>query len=267
MEKELKKKYAALKNYLKKLEEIVVAFSGGVDSTLLLKISNDITGLKVYALIGKSYSTPQAEFLYAMEMAQQIGVNPIVVETNELNSPDYCNNALDRCYRCKKIIFGTFISYMHEFGLRNLADGSNYDDLSDFRPGNKALEEFGVISPFKEFGFTKGNIRELSKELKLPSWNKEALSCLATRISYGEPITREKLLKIEHAETYLRELGFSSVRARLHGDQLRIESSSEQLHRFFEENTRQRIIEKMKGIGFKYISVDMEGYRMGSMNQ
>jgi uncharacterized protein len=266
MDKTLKNKYNSLLSFLNKYDELVVAYSGGVDSTLLLKIIKDIKNIKAYAIIGKSPSTPESEFSQAILIANQIGVDPIIIETHEIHSPDYCSNTLERCYHCKKVIFGTFLKHIESLGLKNLADGSNYDDLKDFRPGKKALEEFGVISPFKETCFTKNDIRELSKELKLPTWNKEALACLATRISYGEPITIEKLRKIEMAENCLRDFGFKYVRARLHGDQLRIETAADQLHMFFEDGIRERIISKMKEIGFKYITIDMEGYRMGSMN-
>jgi uncharacterized protein len=266
MDKLLQTKYNSLIQFLKKYDEWVVAYSGGVDSTLLLKILKDSGSLKVHAIIGKSPSTPETEFDMALQQACQIGVEPIVIETNELNTSDYCSNTLERCYHCKKVIFGTFLKYIRENGLKNLADGSNYDDLKDFRPGNKALEEFGVISPFKETGFTKNDIRELSNELKLSTWNKEALACLATRISYNEPITIEKLKKIEKSEAFLRDLGFRYVRVRLYGEQIRIETAADQIPKFFDDDNQQRIIAKMKEIGFKYITIDMEGYRMGSMN-
>lgn len=266
MNKVLRNKYNLLKDYLKNLEEIVVAFSGGVDSTLLLKVAKDITDIRVYAIIGKSPSTPKTEFQQALTLAREIGIEPIVLETNEINSPDYCSNSLERCYHCKKIIFGTFTKHIEQLGLKNLADGSNYDDLADFRPGTKALREFRVISPLRETGFTKNDIRELSKEINLPTWNKEAMACMATRIAYGESISVEKLQMIEKAEHYLRELGFTYVRARLDGEQLRIETATDMLYKFFEDGLRQNIIAKMKEIGFKYITIDMEGYRMGSMN-
>ena len=266
MQKELKAKYNKLKNYLSTLDEIVIAYSGGVDSTLLLKVARDIELLRVYAIIGKTSSTPADEFTSALTTARQIGIEPVVLETEEMNSPEFCSNSLDRCYHCKKSIFKTFQNYIDSLGMKNLADGSNYDDLSDFRPGTRALEEYGVISPFKENGFTKNDIRELSKELMLPTWNKEAMACLATRIAYGEPINTKKLEMIEEAENYLRKMGFTSVRARIQGQQLRIESSADQLYKFFEEDVRQQVIQKMKEIGFKFITIDMEGYRMGSMN-
>lgn len=263
MDKALLKKYTQLKELLSYYKEVVVAFSGGVDSTLLLKIAFDTIGEKAIAVMGKSASMPTHEFQAAINIARTIGIEPIVLETNEICSPIYKSNPVDRCYHCKKIIFGTFIEFLASNGYRNLIDGSNIDDLKDYRPGKKALEELNVSSPLKESGFTKRDIRELSRELNLPTWEKEAMACLSTRISYGDEITLEKLQKIEQAELFLRELGFKNVRTRISRDDVRIEVNQEQIVLFFSNNIIDKVINKMKSLGFKTVSVDLEGYKMG----
>jgi uncharacterized protein len=266
MEKILKNKYRTLQHYLQDLGEIVVAYSGGVDSTFLLKVAKDTLRQKARAIIGNSAVIPHEEFQTAIELAKRFGEDPVVIQNQELNSPLFISNPADRCYHCKHIIFNEFLEHVRSLGLKNLADGSNIDDLKDYRPGTKALEEMVVLSPLCETGFTKHDIRLLSKELKLPTWDKEAMACLATRIPYGEEITTEKLAMVEQAEIILRELGFSWVRARLFGKNLRIEVAARQLHLFFDDKMREKIIQEMKKLDFRYITLDMEGYRMGSMN-
>lgn len=266
MDKVLKNKYNNLKSYLNDFLEVVVAYSGGVDSTLLLKICRDELKDRAHAIIGVTTTMPEADKIQAIELAGKLGVQPILIETQELNSPDFCNNPTDRCYHCKKIIFSSFKAYLLANNLYNLMDGSNVDDLKDYRPGSKALDELGVLSPFIFADFTKADIRILSKELLLPTWDKEALACMATRIAYGEEITRQKLNTIEKAEHFLREKGFTYVRARVQGVQLRIETSAEQLPLLFADDMRQEVVKYMKNLGFKYVTIDMEGYRMGSMN-
>lgn len=266
MEDQLKLKYDKLKSILSDLQEVVVAYSGGVDSTLLLKVAHDTLGEKVIAIIGKSLSMPDKEFNEGLQIANQIGVNPIVIETNELALPVYIRNPVDRCYHCKKHIFGEFITYIKQHGCRNLIDGSNYDDLKDYRPGKQALEEFKVISPLRDAEFNKTDIRQLSKALQLTTWNKEAMACLSTRIAYNEEITKEKLIRIAKAEEYLRAEGFDLVRARLQEGHVRIETHPEQVKEFYTDKKRNRVFNHLKELGFNTVSVDLEGYRMGSMN-
>jgi uncharacterized protein len=266
MKKELEKKYSGLKQYLNNLGKVVIAYSGGVDSALLLKVAADELGEDAIALIGKSESMPEAEFKEAISIAKEIGIEPVVVKTNEIESPVYYSNPVERCYHCKKIIFGAFDDYMKHNKLIHLLDGSNHDDLKDYRPGTKALEYYKVTSPLKELEFTKNDIRELSQELGLSTSNKEAMACLSTRIAYNEPITKHKLQMIEEAENFLKGLHFNQVRARLQNETLRIEVSPDQVPRFFDGDIRQKVLKKMKSLGFKHISIDMEGYRMGSMN-
>lgn len=263
MDKALNDKYLSLNNLMEKYEEVVVAYSGGVDSTMLLKVARDVLGDKVTAVMGKSESMPEHEFITAVNIAKAIGVKPVVIETKEICSPVYKSNPVDRCYHCKKIIFGEFVDYIKSNNLQNLVDGSNVDDLKDYRPGKKALEELVVKSPLKETGFTKQDIRDLSKELGLPTWDKEAMACLSTRINYGEEITVEKLKQIENAELLLRENGFKNVRVRMYNEDARIEVNQEQIVLFFSNNIIQKVVSGLKSFGFKSVSVDLEGYKMG----
>ncbi len=266
MDKELKTKFDLLKSNIKKLGEVVVAYSGGVDSTFLLKVCKDELNDKAHAILGVSYTMPEKDRIQAIDLAKKIGIEPILIQTPEFSSPDFCNNPVDRCYHCKKIIFSSFKKYMVDNHLNNLLDGSNTDDLKDYRPGKKALDELQVISPLIQAGFSKEDIRLVSKEIQLPTWNKEALACLATRITYGEEITLDKLKNIEKAEEFLREIGFTYVRARIQGDQMRIETSVEELPLLFADGTRQKIVKFVKDLGYKFVTIDMEGYRMGKMN-
>ncbi len=263
MDKNVYEKYLQLKTLLACYQEVVVAYSGGVDSTLLLKVAFDALGKNVKAVIGKSESMPTHEFEAAVNIARTIGIDPIVLEANEVCSPIYKSNPVDRCYHCKKIIFGVFIKFMETQGYKNLIDGSNIDDLKDYRPGAKALDELYISSPLKEVGFTKNDIRKLSRELYLPTWEKEAMACLSTRISYGDEITIEKLKKIEKAELFLREIGFKNVRARMQSENVRIEVNQEQIVLFFANELIEKVVNEMKSIGFKSVSVDLEGYKMG----
>ncbi len=263
---ELEKKYSNLKELIAGLKQVVVAYSGGVDSTFLLKVALDQLNENVTAIMGKSVSMPEKEFEEAVALARGLGIEPVVIRTDEINLPDYYTNPTDRCYHCKHVIFEAFKKYVSDHSLKNLVDGSNYDDLSDYRPGKKALEETGVISPLKETGFSKEDIRTMSKKLNLPTWNKEAMACLSTRIAYGEIITNEKLKQISRAETYLRELGFTFVRVRVKDMHCKIETNPEQLALFFQDGVSKKVVDKLKKIGYKTVSIDLEGYRMGSMN-
>ena len=266
MNNTLHTKYNLLKTYLNELEEVVIAYSGGVDSTLLLKVAVDELKDEVIAVLAKSESMPREVFMEAIFTARKIGVEPTVIRTREIEIPEYCSNPVDRCYHCKKHIFGSFSEFMEKNMLIHLIDGSNADDSKDYRPGEKALAHFEVISPLKDLGFTKDEIRELSKELGLSTWNKEAMPCLATRIAYNEPITIEKLQKIDVAESYLRSLKFTQVRARIEEGNMRIEVNPSELCRFDDKDLRNQVLKRMKIIGFKHVSIDKEGYRMGSMN-
>ena len=267
MNSSIETKYNLLKAYFNELEEVVIAYSGGVDSTLLLKVAFDELGDEVIAVLAKSETMPAAEFADAIKVARKIGVEPNIIYTRELEIPEYFSNPENRCYHCKKHIFGVFNDFMEKNMLIHLLDGSNADDSNDYRPGEKALSEFDVISPLKDFGFTKDEIRELSKELGLVTWNKESMSCLATRVAYNEPITIDKLQRIEAAEDYLRGLSFTKVRARMEEGIMRVEVNPSEVKRFDDDRLRQEVYKQIMEIGAKNVLIEKDGYRMGSMNK
>jgi len=264
---ELENKYRKLKDILKSLESVAVAYSGGVDSTLLLKAAAEALPGKVVAFTAKSETYPELELQGALCMAQQFGVECRVIETSELDINCFSDNPPERCYYCKSELFARIRNEAEKLGLNCVADGANADDVSDFRPGLKAAAELGVRSPLKEAGLTKKDIRAISKELGLSTWDKPAYACLASRFPYGQKITAEKLKAVAAAENLLRELGFSGFRVRHHGTIARIEVPQGDMKRLLEDGVRQRIIKEFKNLGFNYITVDIEGYRSGSMNE
>lgn len=260
-------KHEKLKSIVKNMGSLAVAFSGGVDSTYLLRTAHDALGDKAVAVTIKSPSFPDREYREAVEFAGKLGVKHITVEASENDIELIADNPPERCYICKKAIFSKVIAKAAEAGINHIADGSNVDDLGDYRPGIKALKELGIRSPLVEAGITKQEIRELSQELGIPSWDKPAYACLATRFPCGEKITVEKLKMVELAEQYMFGLGFKQVRVRHHGDIARIEVESSERNRFFNMQLMDSINEKLRSIGFRYVSLDLGGYRMGSMNK
>ena len=256
-----------LKEILENMEGVVVAFSGGVDSTLLLRVAKEILGDRVLAVTALSETTPAHEMEEARRLAAQFGVTHLVNGSDELSDPEFVRNPPQRCYICKKSRFSAICDIAVAQGLPWVADGSNVDDLGDFRPGMKAVRELGVRSPLLEAGFSKADVRALSKALGLRTWDKPAYACLATRIPYGSPITAEKLKRIDACEDYIRATSISAqVRVRDHGDTARIEVASENISRLLEEETRKRLSAFFKDLGFKFVTLDLEGYRMGSLN-
>jgi len=255
-----------LKEILTSLDRVLVAYSGGVDSTLLLKVSKDTLGDKVLAVTAKSATYPAAEIETAAEIAEKLGVKHTLIETKEVSDPKFFNNPLDRCYHCKQELFSKLTALAKENNLKYVLDGSNYDDRNDFRPGMKAAREFGVRSPLQEAQFTKQEIRKLAQKYNLAVWNKPSLACLASRIPYGEKITPDKLKRINQAEQFLRKEGFSQVRVRHHQQIARIEVYSEEIPKLLRKELRDKIISKFKQLGYTYVTVDLEGYRTGSMN-
>ena len=260
-------KHEKLKEIIKNMGSLAVAFSGGVDSTYLLRTAHDALGDKAIAVTIKSPSFPEREYHEATEFAQRLGIKHITVEAEESDIELFADNPPDRCYICKKAIFKKVMSKAAEAGISNIADGSNVDDLGDYRPGLKALKELGIRSPLVEAGITKQEIREFSQGLGIPAWDKPAYACLATRIPCGEKITMSKLKMVELAEQFLFDLGFKQVRVRHHGDIARIEVESSERFRFFDEQIMDRINDELHSIGFRYVSMDLGGYRMGSMNK
>jgi uncharacterized protein len=244
---------------------VVVAYSGGTDSTLLLRVAHDELGEDAIAVTAVSPSTPADELQEATAMAREIRSQHLVVHSDELQDPNYTANSPDRCYHCKYLRFDGLRELAREKGFTYVADGSNLDDLGDHRPGIRASRELGVRSPLKEAGLTKADVRALSRTLGLPTWDKPSGACLASRIPYGTPITSERLKQIDDAERFVRSLGISQVRVRLHGDIARIEVEARDL-RILVQNRSDLVLE-LRRLGFSYVTVDLEGYRTGSMNE
>lgn len=260
-------KLNALKENIKEMDSLAVSFSGGVDSTFLLKVAYDVLGDRALAVTARSSTYPEREFKEAEAFAKNLGVRHIVIDSEELDIPGYADNPADRCYYCKRELFEKVRAAARENGIRYVSDGSNLDDLGDYRPGMKAAAELRVESPLKAAGLVKEDIRLLSREMGLPTWNKPAFACLASRFPYGQKITREKLAMVDKAEQLLLDLGFRQVRVRHHGDLARIEVGPEERGRFFTENLMEKVYGELKKIGFTYVTLDMKGYRTGSMNE
>ncbi|WP_187695077.1 ATP-dependent sacrificial sulfur transferase LarE [Thermosediminibacter litoriperuensis] len=261
-------KLERLKSYIKNLGRVVVAFSGGVDSTFLLKVCLDVLGKEnVLAVTARSSTYPAKELEEALKLVERLGANHEIIDSEELEIPGFSENPPERCYHCKRELFGKLVAMAREKGFNFVLDGSNMDDTGDFRPGMRAKDELGVLSPLKEVGLTKADIRALSREMGLPTWNKPSFACLASRFPYGERITAEKLGRVERAEALLRELGFYQYRVRSHGDLARIEVSPGEIDRFFDGALRERVVSGLKKLGFVYVSLDLAGYRTGSMNE
>ena len=269
MRQELSDKYSNLCAALSREKKLAVAFSAGVDSTLLLKAAVDTLGTEnVLAVTALSASFPEREADEADVFTRGIGVSRITVEVDQLSIPGFRENPANRCYLCKKVLFTQMMEAAREKGFTVMAEGSNVDDLSDYRPGLKAIEELGVMSPLREAGLTKAEIRELSSELGLPTWNKPSFACLATRFVYGETISDEKLRRVELGERLLQDLGFKQFRVRIHGEEgrlARIEVLPGDLGKLLKK--RQEITSEFRKAGFDYTAMDLEGYRTGSMNE
>lgn len=265
--REQMKKLEDLKNNLKQLGSVAVAFSSGVDSTFLLKVAADTLGDNVIAVTAKSGSFPQRELKEAVLFCEKEGIRHFICETNELDIEGFAENPKNRCYLCKKEIFRNIKLITEENGIEYVVEGSNIDDNSDYRPGHQAITELGIISPLRTCGLTKADIRLLSKYLELPTWEKQSFACLATRFVYGETITKEKLDMVDKAEQLLLDMGFHQVRVRIHGMMARIEINPEEFGKLMEEKNRNRVNEKFKEYGFTYVTLDLTGYRTGSMNE
>jgi len=243
----------------------LVAFSGGVDSTLLLRAAHDALGSRAVAATGLSQTYAAEEMDEAKDIAAQIGVEHLVVGTMELTDPRYANNTHQRCFFCKTELYGRLNEVARERGLATVIDGSNADDLDDFRPGMRAARDLGVRSPLQEVGLGKDEIRSLSQELGLPTWDKPAVACLSSRFSYGDPITVEKLRQVAAAETALRNLGFRGFRVRHHGEIARLELVAEAMSDALARHDE--VVAAVRGAGYRYVTLDLEAYRAGRMNE
>ncbi|MEA4924564.1 MAG: ATP-dependent sacrificial sulfur transferase LarE [Syntrophomonadaceae bacterium] len=263
----LNRKLNDLQNLIRSMDSLAVAFSGGVDSTFLLKVAHEVLGDKVVAVTARSSTYPAREFQAALDFVNNAGIKHLVITTDELDIEGFADNPPNRCYICKRELFRQMVEIARRNNISFVADGSNFDDINDYRPGMKALSELNIASPLREAGMTKQDIRLLSKEMGLPTWNKPAFACLASRIPYGQKIDHKKLSMIEKAEQYLLDLGFEQVRVRHHGDIARIEVSPPERLRFAQENIMDQVDDYFRQIGFAYTALDLKGYRTGSMNE
>ena len=247
--KDIHEKYQDLLGYLKSLESVVVAFSSGVDSTFLLK------------------AFPERELKEAKAFCEQMGIRHVICKSEELDIEGFRQNPKNRCYLCKHELFEKIWAIAEENHMRAVVEGSNVDDDGDYRPGLMAVKELGVKSPLRQVGLTKAEIRELSKELDLPTWDKQSFACLSSRFVYGETISEEKLQMVDKAEQLLLDLGFHQLRVRIHGMMARIEVSPDELPRLVQDDIREQVYNYLKELGFTYVTMDLGGYRMGSMNE
>ncbi len=263
----LEQKLNKLETIIKDLDSVVVAFSGGVDSTFLLKVAHKVLGDNVIAVTAQSSTYPERELNEAISYAREFDVKHILIESEELDIEGFSKNPTNRCYYCKHELFSKLKGVAKEHNIKYVLDGSNYDDMGDFRPGMHAAKDLGVISPLKEAELTKQDIRDLSKKMNVPTWNKPAFACLSSRFPYGHEITEDKLKMVELAEQYLLDNGFKQLRVRHHGEIARIEVAPEEREKFFSTNILNDIGNKLKKIGFAYVTLDLLGYRTGSMNE
>ena len=259
-------KLEKLKKYIKSLGKIAVAFSGGVDSTFLLWVAKEVLGNNVIAITSRLNSFPNREFTESQNFCKLNNISWIEFTLDELTIDGFKDNPINRCYLCKRKIFSEIKRIAKENDILEVAEGSNVDDTMDYRPGLKAIEELEIKSPLRIAGMMKEDIRVLSRFFGLPTWDKPSFACLSTRFEYGDEITEEKLAMVDKGEQLLLDLGFSQVRVRVHGKMARIEILPEEFSKLIEENNRKKIYESFREYGFTYVSMDLMGYRTGSMN-
>ena len=261
----LENKLEDLKEIIKTLDSVVIAFSGGVDSTLLSKIAFDVLGDKALAVTARSETYTKSELEDAIKLAKKIGIKHEVIVSEELDIPEFSHNPANRCYYCKKELLKKLKEIAEAHDFKYIIEGANFDDTDDYRPGMRAVEEMGVRSPLKEVKLTKAEIRELSKQFGLPTWDKPSAACLASRFPYGTEITREKLNVVGEAEVFLKSFDIRQLRVRHHDQIARIEVAEKDMEILLQN--REQIVSKLKELGFTYVTMDLQGYRRGSMNE
>lgn len=260
-------KYNKLKEILKEMGSVIIALSGGVDSVFLVRVAHEVLGDKVLAITCDSPSFPHEEKEFARQMAQKYGFRHQIIQTKEIENEAYAANPSNRCYFCRQEMYGDIEAIAKEEGIAYICDGFNFSDQGDYRPGHTAAVERKVRSPLYEAGLSKDDIRILAKAFGLPNWDRPASACLASRIPYGTRVTRERLLQIEKAEEFLRSLGFRQVRVRHHDKLARIETDPAEFPLFFESQNYVKISQTLKGLGFMFVTLDLQGYRTGSLNE
>ena len=262
----IEQKWDRLKTLLRDMKSAVLAYSGGVDSSLLLRATAEVMGPRLIAVTAVSETYPPGELEAAKEFARTMGVTHRILRTQELASEEFARNSPERCYFCKKELYGKLKKIAETEGISCILDGSNTDDLDDYRPGRKAAEEFSVRSPLVETGLSKSDVRELARFLNLPAWDKPSLACLSSRIPYGTRITPDIIETVKTAEDHLRVLGLRQVRVRHHGDIARIEIERDSFGQLLSNEAVEKVTAALKGLGYTYVCLDLEGYRSGSMN-
>ena len=264
---DIEAKKARLADSLKKYDRLLVAFSGGVDSTLLAVMARQVIGPEVVALTAASPIHSPREIEHARQLADKLGLRHIMLQSQEMLQPDFIANRPDRCYVCKKLLFEEIFKRARELGIDTVAHGANLDDLKDYRPGQRAADEMNIVAPLMDAGLNKNDVRQMARALGLENWDRAAGACLASRIPYGKTITTQNLKMVAQAEEILQDLGFAACRVRHHGQVARIEVPAPHIEKLVHKSLRLSIVDRLRGVGYVHVAIDLAGYHQGSMNQ